>query len=91
MSNTSLPALIFDCDGVLIDTPAFTLPLGAVDTTGAGDAFRTGLLYGLLHGMDVKDSAKCANAVAALKCRAVGAQEGLPNLAELQALLTPNN
>lgn len=79
------------CDGVLIDTPAFKLPLGAVDTTGAGDAFRTGLLYGLLHGMDLKDSAECANAVAALKCRAVGAQNGLPNFAELQALLTRNN
>jgi len=79
------------CDGVLIDTPAFNLPLGAVDTTGAGDAFRAGLLCGLLQGMDVEASAECANAVAALKCRAVGARQGLPNLAELQALLTRNN
>ena len=51
----------------------FDVPGGCQDTTGAGDAFRVGLLHGLLTGESVEDSARMANAVAALKCRRVGA------------------
>lgn len=75
------------CNGIFIDTDACSVPGGCVDTTGAGDAFRSGLLYGLVAGMETNAAARCANAVAALKCRALGARQGLPNLAELQALL----
>ena len=34
------------CDGQWIEAPAFAVPGGCVDTTGAGDAFRTGLYTG---------------------------------------------
>lgn len=71
----------------LIETDAFAVPGGCVDTTGAGDAFRTGFLYGLLTNESIEDSARIANAVAALKCRALGARDGLPNLSEINMLL----
>jgi sulfofructose kinase len=75
------------CEGVFIDTPACKVPSGCVDTTGAGDAFRSGFLYGLLSGFDVEEAARCANAVAAMKCREIGARTALPDLDELQTIL----
>lgn len=78
---------LFYCDGEFIETPGFAVPGGCRDTTGAGDAFRTGFLYGMLTGTDVPKAAKIANATAALKCRMPGARAGLPNLAELTALI----
>jgi sulfofructose kinase len=74
---------IFLCDGRFIETDAFEVPGGCTDTTGAGDAFRTGFLYGLLIGKTVEESASIANAVAALKCRMLGARAGLPTREEL--------
>ena len=74
-------------NGVFIDTPGFDVPGGCVDTTGAGDAFRAGFLFGLLSGWDISEAARSANAVAALKCRSLGARASLPNLDELQRLL----
>ena len=63
------------------------VPGGCRDTTGAGDSYRVGLIYGLLHGASVEEAARMANAVAALKCRAVGARTSLPGRAELHDLL----
>ena len=76
------------CGDTFIETPGFIVPGGCKDTTGAGDAFRVGLIYGLLNGESVEDAARMANAVAALKCRAVGARTALPDVKELSALLT---
>jgi sugar/nucleoside kinase (ribokinase family) len=69
-----------------IKTAAFDVPGGCVDTTGAGDAFRVGLIYGLLKGADIEESLKYANATAALKCRKLGARTALPTENELLAL-----
>ena len=78
---------LFLCQGSFIDTSGFDVPGGCVDTTGAGDAFRTGFLYGMLTGETVEESALTANAVAALKCRSHGARSGLPDKIELNMLL----
>lgn len=75
------------CGGEFIETSGFEVPGGCKDTTGAGDSFRVGLLYGLLTGLTVEESARAANAVAALKCRAVGARTSLPNVDELGSFL----
>jgi sugar/nucleoside kinase (ribokinase family) len=75
------------CEEKFIETNGFAVPDGCKDTTGAGDAFRVGLLYGLLAGETVEAAAQMANAVAALKCRALGARTALPNMAELNALI----
>jgi sugar/nucleoside kinase (ribokinase family) len=73
--------------GSIIETGAFDVPGGCIDTTGAGDAFRAGFLYGLLKHESVEDAARIANAVAALKCRSLGARDGLPAKKELTMFL----
>ena len=68
-----------------IYSPAF--PIKCADTTGAGDAFHGGFIYGLLAGYSVEDTLQWANAVAGLKCRAVGARTALPTLKEVLELV----
>jgi sugar/nucleoside kinase (ribokinase family) len=75
------------CGGEFVRTPGFAVPGGCKDTTGAGDAFRVGLIYGLLKGETVATAAQMANAVAALKCRAVGARTSLPTTPELDQMI----
>ena len=50
----------------------------ALDTTGAGDAFNAGFLYGLVQERDVRECAALGNAVAARCIRHPGARDGLP-------------
>jgi sulfofructose kinase len=76
------------CEGKFLETPAFQVPGGCVDTTGAGDAFHGGFLYGLLQGEDIETSMKIGCAVAALNCRVLGARAGLPSREELDAFLS---
>ena len=75
------------CEGHFLESPAFQAPGGCKDTTGAGDAFRGGFLYGLLKGDDVETSMKLGNAVAAMKCSALGARPGLPTRKQLDDFL----
>ena len=75
------------CGDTFIETPGFAVPGGCKDTTGAGDSYRVGLLYGLLKGESIEESARMANAVAALKCRAIGARTSLPRVEELASLM----
>jgi sugar/nucleoside kinase (ribokinase family) len=41
------------------------VPVNVVDTTGAGDAFAAGFLFGRLAGAEPADCARLANALAA--------------------------
>lgn len=75
------------CENEFIETEGFAVPNGCKDTTGAGDSFRAGFLYGLLKGKSIENAAEMANAVAALKCRALGARTSLPSQSELSELL----
>ncbi|HKQ06107.1 MAG TPA: PfkB family carbohydrate kinase [Blastocatellia bacterium] len=72
--------------GQFIHAPAFRVECR--DTTGAGDAFHAGFIYGLLTGLPVEETLRFANAVAGLKCRALGARTGLPTLSETKAFLS---
>ncbi len=63
------------------------LAVEVVDTTGAGDAFHGAYLLGLLQGWDAARTARFANAVAALNCRALGGRAALPGLEEVLALV----
>lgn len=65
--------------------PAF--PVQAVDTTGAGDAFNSGLAVGLAAGGTWEEAIPLANAAAALACTKRGAQTSLPARAEVEAFL----
>lgn len=74
-------------EGSFIESEGFTAPGSCRDTTGAGDAFRGGFLYGFLTGEDVETSLKLGNAVAAMKCSALGARTALPTRSELEEFL----
>jgi sulfofructose kinase len=74
-------------EGRFVETPAFPVPGGCRDTTGAGDAFHAGFLYGLLGGEEVEGCLTLGCAVAALKCRALGARTALPTQHELEEFL----
>jgi sulfofructose kinase len=75
------------CNGEFLESPGFAAPGECRDTTGAGDAFRGGFLYGLLNGEDIEASMKFGNAVAAMKCSALGARTGLPTRTQLESFL----
>lgn len=79
------------CEGQFIESPAYEVPGGCRDTTGAGDAFHGGFLYGLLSGEDVETSLRFANALAALKCRELGARTALPTENEFTEFLRNAN
>jgi sulfofructose kinase len=74
-----------DNQGVIIRQKAF--PVSAVDTTGAGDVYHGGYIYGLLQGWDMRECMRFASAASALKCTHVGAQNGIPNLKDMSRLL----
>ena len=90
MTKGAQGAMVY-CEGQFLEMPAYEVPGGCRDTTGAGDAFHSGFLYGLLSGEDVETSLRMANAVAALKCRSLGARAALPRENELTQFLRNAN
>ena len=74
-------------DGRFVTTPALAVPGACRDTTGAGDAFHAGFIHGLLDGRDLEECMRLGCAVAALKCRRLGARAGLPTQKELDDFL----
>jgi sulfofructose kinase len=61
----------------------------AVDTTGAGDVFRAGYIYGLLmRGRTMAEMLRFANAAAALSTTMRGAINGAPTLNRVESLLS---
>jgi sugar/nucleoside kinase (ribokinase family) len=90
MTMGTAGAIVY-CNGEFIESRAFEAPGGCKDTTGAGDAFHGGFLYGLLRGDDIETSLRFGNAVAAMKCSALGARAALPTEAQLQKFLNLKN
>jgi len=72
-------------DHGIIEIPSFEVE--AVDTTGAGDVFHGGYIYGLLSGWDMKDTVTFASALAAMKCREMGGRAGIPGIEEVLRFL----
>ena len=69
-------------NGVIIQPPS----VKAIDATGAGDAFRSGLLYGLLRGFDLPRSVCWGVAAGSLKVNNLGAATILPDFREIEDL-----
>ncbi len=61
--------------------PAFKVH--AVDTTGAGDIFHGGFIYGLLQNWPLERIMSFANAAAGLNCTHLGARSGVLSLREI--------
>jgi ribokinase len=55
-----------------------------VDTTGAGDAFCAGFLFGLLKKKDLYECGRLGNLIASKCIEKVGARAGLPRAHELK-------
>ncbi len=74
--------------GEILFCPAFRIQ--PVDTTGAGDAYHAAFAVRYLECRDLCACMRFASAVAALKCRRLGARAGLPTRAETEAFLAGN-
>jgi len=71
--------------GEFFATPAFAV--ATVDSTGAGDVFHGGYLYGVLQGWELRRAVVFASAMAALKCRSLGGRDGIPHLPDVLRFL----
>lgn len=61
--------------------------VNVVDTTGAGDAFCAGFIYGLLRGKSLRECGLLGNFVASRCLTKMGARDGLPRLSDLPSEL----
>lgn len=65
--------------------PAYRVEV--VDTTGAGDIFHAGFIYGLLQGSTLEQTLDFACAAAALNCTATGARGGIQLVSHIEDLV----
>ncbi len=70
---------------VVVRDPGF--PIEVIDTTGAGDSFNGGFLYGLLHGWNLGDALALGCACGALSTQAAGGTPAQPTLDAAQSLI----
>ena len=90
--NATLTAATLGEQGVLAwdgrrfhHAAAYDVPV--VDTTGAGDLFHAGFLFGLLQGWPLARQLDFACAAAALNCTATGARGGIANRELIEDLI----
>ena len=79
-------------DGVLawdgresLHRAAYRVPVK--DTTGAGDIFHAGFIYGLLQGWELERQLDFACAAAAMNCTGPGARGGIGTVEEIEGLM----
>ena len=85
-----LDALIVTCGGegsyIISAKKRITIPAAkpqqVLDPTGCGDAYRAGLLYGLMHGLDWETTGRIASLAGAYKVEVAGTQNHCYDAAE---------
>jgi sulfofructose kinase len=90
--GSRLAAATLGADGVLawdgerlLHVPAYRV--AAVDTTGAGDIFHAGFIYGLLQEWPLEKQLDFACAAAAINCMGTGARGGIRTVAAVEELM----
>jgi len=81
--NVMATSYIRDIENEYIVEPSKQNIISAIDTTGAGDAFATGFIYGLLNGKGLEVCGRLGDIVAQFSISKMGAREGLPTFNEL--------
>lgn len=80
--------LHISCDSVLCSADESrhlkSVPVKAVDTTGAGDAFAAALALGLMEGRSMRDATMLAMAASSIAVETYGAQPAYPDRATLE-------
>ncbi|MFP4080976.1 MAG: PfkB family carbohydrate kinase, partial [Ectothiorhodospira sp.] len=71
-------------DGQQIQVPSAPIQ-GIKDPTGCGDAYRAGLLWGLLNGLDWETTGRIASLMGAIKIEHLGPQNHAPSRADIEA------
>jgi sugar/nucleoside kinase (ribokinase family) len=67
---------------------AAVLPVEVIDTTGAGDSFDAGFLYGILADWPLRDALELGVACGSLSCTGIGGTTAQPTLEQARAALT---
>jgi adenosine kinase len=81
--------------GSLVCTPDYEITIPAikpkevVDPTGAGDAYRAGLIKGLIQGRNIEQSAKMGSVCASFAVECYGTQEYYFSLTDFEERLQP--
>jgi len=76
--------------GSMIETPNGTLqvppatPIRVIDPTGCGDAYRAGLLFGFMRGLDLATTGRIASLMGAIKIEYPGTQNQRFNLEDFR-------
>lgn len=90
--GSRLAAATLGTDGVLawdgqqfVHASAYKVP--AIDTTGAGDIFHAGFVYGLLQEWPLRQMLEFACAASALNCTAAGARGRIATVEEIENLM----
>lgn len=83
IGKTTAVSYIRDADNeYVIEPPSYDLG-ATVDTTGAGDAFSAGFIYGMVKGKSLKECGRLGDFLAKLCISRTGARHGLPTAEEL--------
>jgi ribokinase len=83
IGNTTAVAYIRDAKNEYLVEPPSHIITAEVDTTGAGDAFAAGFLYGVVKGKGLKECGRLGDFVAKLCISHTGARHGLPTEKDL--------
>lgn len=91
-SGVKIPAIKLGADGCYIarQSNQFYLPpfdVKPIDTTGAGDAFSAGLLFGFLQRFSLRQMGLMANLTGALATQCLGAGNNLPGKEEISRFI----
>jgi ribokinase len=76
---------LFKINGEYIKGHAFKVD--SIDTTGCGDAFHAGLIYGLLNQTEFTETINFAAALSAIKSTKLGGRTALPDLKTITSFL----